>query len=185
MQPCRSPHGFRYNPAMSGRWLIRTAFAAVACIFIVVWIGSYWREVELWLPKTRIWVHVSAGLLYVDNSNPAPGSWGFASDWSRPEINEIWTTGYPAMRYHFAGFAFDPRRHADVWQLYVPLWFPGLTTISLLWLAWRKTRAPRRGFRIETIQLADATATPQTAAPAAETPSPADAPSPTPRSASS
>jgi hypothetical protein len=127
---------------------ITRVFLIVLCVLCAaIWAGSHFKEASVLYitpDRTRL-ARITCG--YIDvyslfDRSSFDGIWDFAFENSDSELRGTW---YKGMEYHFGGFAFDHNPGVPTWEIVIPMWFPTLLSLLLLWLAVRKPRAKTTG----------------------------------------
>jgi hypothetical protein len=144
---------------MFRRWIIRSLFIGLLMLGVGVWVGSYWRGVEVRYFGQHHQFAVAAtygsacicDVDVIENSH-AYSYWGWSLE--SAEDSRFIRDVYRLEEYQFLGFAYQPR-HAgpSMWQVFIPLWFPTLLSALFLLIVIRKTRSEISGkaFPVEPI----------------------------------
>ena len=124
--------------------ILRTFCILLTLSTLCLWAASYYRAVGV--NQKGIWLAtVEWGKIYFtacDGAGPA-STWVWSTYRAGAEPSR---TGY-RNSHHFAGFGYF-REDAgppwgSQWGLYIPLWFPTVVSVGLLWLVWRPSKTIR------------------------------------------
>jgi hypothetical protein len=142
-------------------WLFRVSALMLVTLCLVAWVGSYCREVglERWDAPTSWVLTVNGGDLELCTKTVPDPAWRQyvvkSWDWiyCLPAKSEYSTVG---SNYNCLGFyawfgSGGGIFGGSVMTIVIPIWFPSLLAVGLLWFVWRKTRAKpdRKAFPVE------------------------------------
>ena len=126
---------------MLRRWLMFGLALMLLTLCLAAWGVSYWR---------RIYVihHGKTSLSFILNSGRVSVEWagevGTAPGWY--SVNKkagSWDAQDKRSTFCWLGFSYSVG--IDGSYLTIPLWFPSLLSLILLWFAWRKARLTPKG----------------------------------------
>lgn len=125
---------------MKKRWLIRSLFIGLVVLCVVAWVGSLWRSLDIdHSGKTWDEMSVADGRICIQEIVPDfPIMQGWHTTFRSTHWN-IWKSEDANSQYHLAGFSLH--QSVKIWAVTIPLWFPTLLSVGMLWLLWRKTKA--------------------------------------------
>jgi len=129
---------------MVRRWIIRSVALMLLTLCVVVWVGSYWIGVGVTYRGADVY---DMGILH---GKICSGNLNVISMRAPQGVHFFLLHHYPGLllggedrEYYFLGFwcLKNPRGA----ELEIPIYFPTLLSVFLLWFVWRKTRAKAAG----------------------------------------
>jgi len=135
---------------MTRRWFI-ISFFVLLVLCTAAWIAGFFRILQIRYvgPAYVRTITLDQGALIYSCDSVMLMDVKFTPGWSnenRPCDPESFIDWYKHTKHHFIGFAYTPRPFSDIW---IPVWFPSLLSVLLLYLTWRKAAPTGRGFPIE------------------------------------
>ena len=135
------------------RWLVTFLFLTPFLACVAVWIASYQRMLVLeyrWGTSTAghclSTKTIVGSFCMFSHTDEPPYGWVALTREIDSDLRGTLTDIYDDTKYHYLGFAYDPRPRSE-WALMIPLWLPTfLAVLPLAFHAIRRRRLTRLRF---------------------------------------